>query len=241
MKEKKSHDPVGAYGFTLIELLTVIAIIGILAAILIPVVANVRTSARAAQCTSNLRQIGMATFLYLGDNNDRFFPRQGSRHNLLGKPAERRELESDQRILNPYLSSTGRRDPVEVARCPDDKGSVDLSGGRTEIESAYEAFGSSYGANIWPGALHDSNLQPISLYAIPDPSRFVIFAEDMALTNAHGETNSSSGWHWDNEPSFILLFGDGHVGRHLVPQASVNTEEYTFLLNPPRAPTRPTR
>jgi len=55
-------------GFTLIELLTVIAIIGILAAILIPVVAQVRESARAAQCVSNLRQIGLALQLYAEDN-----------------------------------------------------------------------------------------------------------------------------------------------------------------------------
>lgn len=43
--------------FTLIELLTVIAIIGILAAIVIPTVGRVRDSARSAQCTSNLRQV----------------------------------------------------------------------------------------------------------------------------------------------------------------------------------------
>lgn len=45
--------------FTLIELLTVIAIIGILAAIIIPTVGKVRDSAKKAQCVSNLKQIGM--------------------------------------------------------------------------------------------------------------------------------------------------------------------------------------
>jgi prepilin-type N-terminal cleavage/methylation domain-containing protein/prepilin-type processing-associated H-X9-DG protein len=55
-------------GFTLIELLTVIAIIGILAAILIPVVGAVRDSARGAQCVSNLRQIGQAIHLYAEAN-----------------------------------------------------------------------------------------------------------------------------------------------------------------------------
>ncbi len=55
-------------GFTLIELLTVIAIIGILAAILIPVVGAVRESARTAKCQSNLRQIGSAVHAYVSDN-----------------------------------------------------------------------------------------------------------------------------------------------------------------------------
>lgn len=54
--------------FTLIELLTVIAIIGILAAILIPVVQSVRSSARTSQCVSNLRQIGQACSLFEAEN-----------------------------------------------------------------------------------------------------------------------------------------------------------------------------
>jgi prepilin-type N-terminal cleavage/methylation domain-containing protein len=53
--------------FTLIELLTVIAIIGILAAILIPVVGKVRESARQAVCSSNIRQIALGILSYHDD------------------------------------------------------------------------------------------------------------------------------------------------------------------------------
>lgn len=57
--------------FTLIELLTVIAIIGILAAIIIPVVGSVRQKARKTQCSSNLRQVASAYLMYMADNRDR--------------------------------------------------------------------------------------------------------------------------------------------------------------------------
>jgi prepilin-type N-terminal cleavage/methylation domain-containing protein len=55
-------------GFTLIELLTVIAIIGILAAIIIPTVGKVRATALGAQCSSNLRQLGQQLNLYANDS-----------------------------------------------------------------------------------------------------------------------------------------------------------------------------
>jgi prepilin-type N-terminal cleavage/methylation domain-containing protein len=58
--------------FTLIELLVVIAIIAILAAILFPVFAQARESARMTSCLSNLKQIGLAMTMYAQDYDERF-------------------------------------------------------------------------------------------------------------------------------------------------------------------------
>jgi prepilin-type N-terminal cleavage/methylation domain-containing protein/prepilin-type processing-associated H-X9-DG protein len=61
-------------GFTLIELLVVIAIIAILAAILFPVFARARDSAKKAQCLSNFKQGALSILLYKDDNGDRSVP-----------------------------------------------------------------------------------------------------------------------------------------------------------------------
>jgi len=60
-------------GFTLIELLVVIAIIAILAAILFPVFAQARESARMTSCLSNMKQIGLALRMY-GQDYDETYP-----------------------------------------------------------------------------------------------------------------------------------------------------------------------
>jgi prepilin-type N-terminal cleavage/methylation domain-containing protein len=59
--------------FTLIELLVVIAIIAILAAILFPVFAQAKEAAKKTADLSNMRQISLATQMYLNDSDDRLF------------------------------------------------------------------------------------------------------------------------------------------------------------------------
>jgi prepilin-type N-terminal cleavage/methylation domain-containing protein/prepilin-type processing-associated H-X9-DG protein len=62
----------GRRAFTLVELLVVIALVAVLAALLLPALSSARERGRQAQCAAHLRQIALATLLYVEEHDDTF-------------------------------------------------------------------------------------------------------------------------------------------------------------------------
>lgn len=112
--------------FTLIEILVVIAIIGLLAAILFPVFARARENARRTSCSSNLKQIFLSHMLYREDYDGIFAP--CAYVNASGGHTEWPEL------FFPYARNR------QVFVCPSDPASRELSFGLNTVAFADVEF-----------------------------------------------------------------------------------------------------
>lgn len=80
------NTPAHRNGFTLIELMVVVAVIGILASLLLPTLAQTRLRGQSAQAVNNLRQLGLAWLLYADDHSGRLPPNRAGTE--AGKSAE---------------------------------------------------------------------------------------------------------------------------------------------------------
>lgn len=160
--------------FTLIELLVVVAIIAVLAAILFPVFARARESARRTSCLSNLKQIGLGVMQYLQDYDDTY-PRAsrcatdqntsctGAGNSFVLWPW----------AIYPYVKNT------QVFLCPSrDEGAEGWGGG------AASRIRGNYGANLlmmgytsvggYPNVKMASVASPASTYLIMDSGTYSI-------------------------------------------------------------------
>jgi len=148
----KSSPPPVKRAFTLIEVLVVIAIIVGLAAILIPSLNSVLERAKATKDMSNLRQLAMATQLYMNDNSGVLFSTSGSWMSQL--------YNADPPPAAPkYLSSWG------VFVSPFDRPASPRTSSPNNANSAV-----SYGINATAGVVG------MSADRISKPTAFIVFA-----------------------------------------------------------------
>jgi prepilin-type N-terminal cleavage/methylation domain-containing protein/prepilin-type processing-associated H-X9-DG protein len=108
-----------ARAFTLIELLVVIAIIAILAALLLPALTKARTTALRAQCTSNLKEWGMAYVMYAGDNHE-YFPDNSLGYDLSWMSPALNSFYQNYLYPNHRGTTTTQRSRNDVLFCPTD-------------------------------------------------------------------------------------------------------------------------
>ena len=158
-------------GFTLIELLVVIAIIAILAALLLPALARAKSKASAVQCLSQMRQIGLASAMYV-DDNDGFLPR--SSHSALAYA----QMPWGYALVPYILGKTFTQPDANwtnlfntLYHCPKDTG---------------KKADWSYGKNVYPelSAQETGGLTWNRLSQIPRPTATVLFAEKISSSMA---------------------------------------------------------
>lgn len=194
------------HAFTLIELLVVIAIIAILAAILFPVFAQAKEAAKRTACVSNSNQIGKATMMYMGDNDDRIPLVHYNRGPLIAAP-------NTQNQAYPMNQMAGYLGDKTVYRCPSDSNATDQvlslhpTTGQT-IPQGYPrdtawALKANYGLNMQflcpmadvPG--ETAMVFPIIASQASSPARTIAYTESIWDRNASGVPQGGGNWALD--------------------------------------------
>ncbi|RRJ95951.1 DUF1559 domain-containing protein [Opitutaceae bacterium TAV4] len=197
-------------------MLTVIAIIGILGAIIIPVVGRVRASARAVQCVSNMRELGKSLLTFAADNKGSFPPSRvigvsGPDNNWLFYLAPYVGHPYPETVDWEWLKSICRQKGVFL--CPDN----------TNVSQDPWLY--SYKMNIWfrKTPYGDATMikTGINLSGITNPSRALAMV-DGATGNGAVEFTSSGEIAYVHNGKANCLFADGHVKQDTETRLTAN-------------------
>ncbi|MCS7209458.1 MAG: prepilin-type N-terminal cleavage/methylation domain-containing protein [Fimbriimonadales bacterium] len=173
----------GHTGFTLIELLVVIAIIAILAAILFPVFAQARESARKTGCLSNLRQFALATLKYVQDYDDTFPQSIYSLDSPIVIPSNevRHRIFTVFDAVMPYMKN------IDILVCPSNRPGIDWAEilDRLNMQPAGNFRFASYAYNfalfqdpsVPPGLWDQDPVVPMA--ALQDPVNSIMFYDSV--------------------------------------------------------------
>jgi len=154
------------------ELLVVVAIIGVLVALLGPALVRGKSAARRTVCANNLRQLALATQMYWEDHEGRLFPFHfatdavGARYwfGWLARGDEgERVFDPEQGALFPYLRGRG------VTTCPD----LNYHGRFFKLKAAGAAHGYGYNLHLSPPLAPKT----YRLTQVKSPAATVLFAD----------------------------------------------------------------
>ena len=180
--------------FTLIELLVTIAVIGILAALLLPALGHAKEKGRETACLNNLRQVNLAIRLYTEDSADRLpeLPLLNPYPNGVGAYYKQ--------LVKGYLGLTGPAAPGEkVFICPSDR---IIS---KQIGHAFTSY-TFNGYEVGPGAI--ARITGKRLASIKGPSQAVLVGEWPAFFG--GSWHPVIAQDYPNAKD-LLSFVDGHA------------------------------
>jgi prepilin-type N-terminal cleavage/methylation domain-containing protein/prepilin-type processing-associated H-X9-DG protein len=200
--------------FTLIELLVVIAIISILAAMLLPALAQAKGKAKKIKCENNLRQIGLGMMLYAGDNADTL----PGINTVPADPVTGGIWVLYKRIIKPYVGLNNTNNPSTndmIFHCPSDFGYPLILGlDAPSYQDPYQDYDSYIfnGVAMYPGDVQFyPNISGMKLAGIRQQARTVLNAEYTAhgpITWHDGKTKFQNR---TNKARSNVFFVDGHV------------------------------